>query len=245
MRKFEDPKNLQVHFLDERFYEVGDGQFYPSVTTILDVYPKGTAFLQWVKDVGNNARMIAERAAESGTKVHNACEMLMNGEELTWDDREYNFEEWNGVLRFHDFATRFKPHWEAIEVATISHKYRYAGTVDIVCLIGDTRWMLDIKFGNAIYDTYFLQLAAYRQSWEENNPEHPIHKMGVLHLKASTRTEGKKGSMQGVGWKVEQPKDSYDKLFDVFEKTLGIYFFDNPDPRPKNLTLPSVLKLDL
>ena len=88
-----------------------------------------------------------------------------------------------------------------------------------------------------------MQLAAYKQSWEETNPDHPIDKMGILHLKAATRTEGKPPAMQGKGWKIEFPKDSYEKLFHMFENTLEIYYFDNPDPRPKNLVLPSVVKL--
>lgn len=244
MRKFEDPANQRVHFLDERFYLHENGNYYPSVTTILEVYPKGPQFAMWLKDVGHSAPIIAERAAESGTKVHNACEKLIAGEELTWDDHVYDFNEWNGILRFHDFATRFTPVWEASEVSTYSLEYKYAGTIDIVCKIGDERWLLDIKFGNAIYTTYFLQLAAYRYSWQETNPDYPIHKMGILHLKAATRTEGKGKTMQGVGWKIEEPKESYERLFEIFHQTLKIYYFENPDPRPKNLILPSSIRLE-
>jgi hypothetical protein len=243
MRKFEDLKNKRVHFLDERFYEVGDNVFYPSVTTILGEYPKGTPFETWLKDVGHGAKAIADRAAESGTKVHDAAEKLMHGEEILWDDKHYDFNEWNGVLRFVDFATRFNPQAEAVEVTTISRKHKYAGTLDLVCVIDDTRWLLDIKFGNALYDTYYFQLAAYKQSWEETNPDHPIDRMGILHLKAATRTAGKGKTMQGKGWKVEEPKDSYDILLDQFNHALGIYYYKNPDPRPKNLILPSRVKL--
>ena len=240
---FVDHKANKIEFLDERFYLVGDDQYYPSVTTILDLYPKGPAFAQWLKDVGNSARIIADRAAESGSKVHKACEDLINGEVLEWDDKTFSFDEWQGVLRFFNFADRFKPEWEAVEVTTISHKYRYAGTIDIVCRIGDERWLLDIKFGNAVYTTYFLQLAAYKQSWDENNPGDKIDNMGVLHLKASTRTEGKGKAMQGVGWKIEQPKETYENLFEIFERTLGIYYFENPNAQPKNIVLPSKIKL--
>ena len=51
-----------------------------------------------------------------------------------------------------------------------------------------------------------MQLAAYRQSWEETNPDHKIDEMGVLHLKAATRTEGKPPAMQGKSWQVVKPK---------------------------------------
>jgi hypothetical protein len=81
MKKFEDIKNKRVHFLDDRFYEVEDDVYFPSVTTILGEYPKGPQFETWLKDVGHGAKGIADRAAESGSKVHDAAEKLMNGEE--------------------------------------------------------------------------------------------------------------------------------------------------------------------
>ena len=242
-RLFVDHEAKQLNWCDSRFYDVGDEQYYPSVTTILGSYPKGPQFEQWLKDTGQQAKHIAQRAADSGSKVHAACEKLMNGEELTWDDREYDLNEWNGVLRFVNFAERFTPEWEAIEVMAISHEHRYAGTIDIVCKIGDQRWLIDIKFGNAIYVTYYMQLAAYKQAWEEVNPDHKIDKMGVLHLKAATRTEGKPPAIQGKGWQLVQPKDSYEKLIDMFAHTLAIYNYDNPNAKPRNLVLPSVVKL--
>jgi len=242
-KAFVDVKNNRITFADQRFYQRSENIWYPSVTTILDVYPKGPAFIQWLKDTGQQAKYIAERAAESGSRVHDACERLMSGEELFWDDKVYSTEEWQGILKFHNFYTRFVNNVQAVEVSTFSDEYKYAGTIDLICTIGEEKFLIDLKFGNAVYTTYFLQLAAYRNSWNEQNPDHEIDKMGVLHLKASTRTEGKKGSIQGVGWQLIQPKDSYENLLEVFKKTLGIFNYENPDPRPKNLILPSVVKL--
>ncbi len=244
MKPFKSTDGQHVEFLDDRFYQVGEDTFFPSVTTILQTYPKGPAFLQWIKDVGNSAKQIAERAAESGTKVHNAAADLIAGEELIWDDHVHSFEEWNGILRFADFYTKFKPKILASEVTTISHKYKYAGTLDIVCEIDGKTYLLDIKFGNAIYDTYYFQLAAYKQSWEENGGV-LIDEMGILWLKAKTRSEGKKGSMQGISWQVVKPKDSYERLLEIFLKTLDIYTYENPESKPKNLVLPAKIKLDV
>ena len=242
MKPLKSTDGQHVEFLDERFYQVGEGEFYPSVTTILNVYPKGPAFLQWIKDVGNSAKLIAERAAISGTKVHKAAENLIQGEELIWDDNEHSLQEWEGILRFVDFYKRFAPKILASEATTISHKYKYAGTLDLVCEIDGETWLADLKFGNAIYPTYFFQLAAYKQSWEENGGA-KIDKMGILWLKAHTRTVGKKGSIQGVSWQMVQPKDSYERLLEVFLKTLDIYVYENPESKPKNLILPCKIKL--
>jgi len=242
MKPLRTTDGQSITWLDSRYYEIGEGEYVPSVTTILSLYPKGPAFEQWLRDVGNSAKQIAERAAESGNKVHKAAELLIQGEELVWDDKEYNLTEWEGVLRFVDFYTRFTPKVLASEVTTISHKYKYAGTLDLVCEIDGANWLLDIKFGNAIYPTYFFQLAAYKQSWEENgNPQ--IDEIGILWLKANTRTEGKKGTIQGKSWQVVKPKDSYERLWEIFLKTLEIYNYENPESKPKNLVLPARVKL--
>lgn len=37
----------RIDFLDERFYT--NDHFYPSVTTVLEVLPKGAGFYQWLK----------------------------------------------------------------------------------------------------------------------------------------------------------------------------------------------------
>ena len=70
------PKLSRIDLLDQRFYcftsENGNESYFPSVTEILSIYPKGHGFEQWLKDVGNNASGIADRAAEAGTKIHGA-----------------------------------------------------------------------------------------------------------------------------------------------------------------------------
>ena len=50
-----DTKKEQITFLDSRFYRTVSGLFIPSVTTVLDAYPKGAAYFQWIKSVGEDA----------------------------------------------------------------------------------------------------------------------------------------------------------------------------------------------
>jgi len=230
----------RVEFLDERFYVVGD-KYYPSVTTILENYPKGPQFLQWIKDVGNQARVIAERAAESGSKVHNAIEMLLSGAELVWDDKVYNEMEWLGVNRFMDFHTRFKPIPIGVEVNVFSKKHGYAGTADLPCEIDGEVWMIDHKFGNAIYSSYWLQIAAYKQAWEEQGNK-KIDRMGILHLKAKTRGP-RDGKMQGKGWQMVEPPKSFEHHWEVFLAVKKIWDEEHPDAKPRNRIYPSKLKI--
>lgn len=236
-------KAQQINFLDERFYLVREGTYYPSVTHILDVYPKGPAFQQWLKDVGNEAKTIANRAAESGSKVHKGIEDLIEGAELTWNENLWNEEEWKGLLKFKDFYDQYKPRIITNEYLTYSDTYKYAGTTDLVCEIGKDRWIVDFKFSNAVYESYFLQLLAYKLAWEQQNPEYPIDRVGILHLKAQTRGRGKSDVMQGEGWKLIESEDSFDTLKKIWLSVLDIYYYQNPDPRPKNVIYPSLIKL--
>jgi len=245
-RKFVDIELNRVSFLDSRYYLVGDEdnpRYLPSVTTILSVYPKGPAFESWLKDVGQSAGIIAQRAADSGSRVHDGIERLIKGEEIVWDDAEFNLEEWKGLLKYIDFNKRFKPNVLAAESVVYNTDMGYAGQVDIVCEIDGVRYLLDNKFGNAIYPTYWFQLIAYKHAWEEMHPDLPIDKVGIMWLKAKTRTEGRKGTMQGKGWQIVEPSDTHERLWDIFKKTLDIYKYENPNDAPKNVVLPFKVKL--
>jgi len=245
-RKFINIELNRLEFLDQRFYLVGDTDnptYLPSVTTILDVYPKGPAFDQWLKDTGAQAGIIAQRAADSGSRVHAGIERLIKGEEIVWDDKEFNMEEWQALLKYVDFNERFKPNVLAAESVVYNLCMGYAGQVDIVCEIDGVRWLLDNKFGNAIYKTYWFQLVAYKEAWEEMHPDLAIDKVGILWLKAHTRTEGKKGTMQGKGWQIVEPPDTHERLWGIFRKTLEIYKYENPNDAPKNVILPFKVKL--
>ena len=75
----------QVNVLDSRFYR-REGNYYPSVTSVLNYFPKNQFFHSWLKDVGHNSDIIANKAAGEGTQVHNAVDAFLNGAEITWID---------------------------------------------------------------------------------------------------------------------------------------------------------------
>lgn len=246
MEKFVRIKEDCIVFMDEHFYEVETDSgviYYPSVTGILSLYPKGYGFDQWQRDLGANAEIVAERAMAAGSRVHDGIEKILSGEELEWDGKNYQKEEWEGINRFKNFYDRFNPKVVAVETMVYSHQGKYAGTVDLVCDIGGRRWLIDNKFSKDVYKTHYLQIAAYKYAWDEIHPDYPIDEIGILHLRAQTKTEGRKGSIQGVGWKLDSPNDSFERLFGAFSKILDIYYFENPDPKPKNVELPSKIRL--
>ena len=61
-----------------RLYETPDGNFYPSITTVLSTRNK-KGLHEWRKRVGDDvANYVARKAAVRGTHVHHMCEDYLN-----------------------------------------------------------------------------------------------------------------------------------------------------------------------
>lgn len=237
--------NKQVNVLDQRFYR-RDKKYYPSVSSILNFFPKNAFFHSWLKDVGHNSDIIAQKAAWEGTQVHDAAEKLMLGEEITWLKEDgtvlYSLEVWKLILKFAEFWNKIKPELVATEYHLFSDEYEYAGTTDIICRIDGKLWLLDIKTSNSIHTSHSLQLAAYAKAWNETHSEH-IEGIGILWLKSSARSEGKNGKIQGKGWELKVI-NNIEENFLMFLKVYDIYKMENPDAKPYTETLPISIKLE-
>jgi hypothetical protein len=229
-----DPNSKRVSVLDNRFYTRFD-EYYPSVTNILQFMPKGKFFETWLKDVGHNADVIARKAANEGTQVHDAVERYVAGEKITWLNDEgysnYSLDVWKLILKFHEFWSIYKPTLLASEIHLFSDTYKYAGTCDLVVEIDGVRWLLDIKTSKSIHTSMDLQLAAYAQAWNETFEE-KIEKTGIIWLKSSKQKEGKKGTMQGKGWEIYQPPRTFEENLKLFHNIHELYRLEHPDPKP-------------
>ena len=234
----------QVNVLDSRFYR-REGNYYPSVTSVLNYFPKNQFFHSWLKDVGHNSDIIASKAAGEGTQVHNAIDDFLNGKEITWIDEfgnaKYNLDVWRMILRFADFWNTHKPELIATEYHLFSDEHKYAGTADLVVRLFDNIWLLDLKTSNSLHTSYDLQLAAYAQAWNETHNE-KVERTGILWLKASTRGEGKGDNIQGKGWQLKVV-DDIEKNFKMFQNIQEIYKLENPDFKTMTELLPTSVKL--
>lgn len=235
--------NKQVNILDQRFYR-RNGKYYPSVSSILNYFPKNQFFHSWLKDVGYNSDIIAQKAAWEGTQVHNAAEKLMLGEELFWLDDEgkaiYSLDVWRMILKFSEFWKKANPKLIATEYHLFSDQHEYAGTTDIICRINGVLWLLDIKTSNSLHTAYNLQLASYAKAWNETHNE-PVTNTGIIWLKSSVRSD-KKDKLQGKGWELKVV-DNIDTNFDMFLKVYDIFKLENPDAKPITETLPTSVKI--
>ncbi len=79
----------QITLPDSRYYR-RNGEYYPSVTYILNSYPKGKYFEDWLKRHGYTADYIVKKSAEEGTLTHELIEAYLNGEEINYLDSKGN-----------------------------------------------------------------------------------------------------------------------------------------------------------
>jgi len=241
-----DPESKRVNMLDNRFYSRNQ-DYYPSVTSILQFMPKGKFFETWLKDVGHNADIIAKKAADEGTQVHDAIEKYLKGEKIQWLNEEgysnYSMDVWKLILKFHDFWTTYKPTLIESEIHLFSDQYKYAGTCDLVVEIDNVRWLLDIKTSNSIHTSMDLQLAAYAQAWNETFEE-KIEKTGIIWLKSSKRGEGKGDKIQGKGWEIYEPTRTFEENLRLFNSIHELFKLEYPNPKPSSEQFPIEIQLD-
>lgn len=177
---------LQITTEDQRFYgrqvsvEWGGEKpreklwdYVPSVTWIAGYYPKNDRFISYVGRVGNEAATEAKEAGgEKGTKVHQAAKALLHGATVNIDTdcfegREgkpglLNAVEIECLLSLVDWLNATKPKIIAVEFTVWSEKYRYAGTVDLYCIIDGIHWIVDFKVSPQIYPSMEIQVSAYK-----------------------------------------------------------------------------------
>jgi hypothetical protein len=162
--------------------EPGPGA-YPSPSTILALV-KGDVSGGLADRIGEvAAEIFMANARDRGTRVHKACELYALGQSPK--DAAVNAE-----LEKQDLAyfTGFVNWWEQYnpvlldsELFVASHKYKYAGTLDLAVLLDGTVWIVDIKTGLDRVE-HGLQLKFYQQGYKELTGK--VARMGVLSLDA-------------------------------------------------------------
>jgi hypothetical protein len=223
----------QITLPDSRYYR-RNGKYYPSVTYVLNIYPKGKFFEDWLKKVGYASEHIVKRAAEEGTQVHELCELYLNGSELNFlsptGKPQYNPDIWIMFLRFVDFWEEYTPKLIETEVHLFSDKLEVAGTCDLIVEINDKLWLLDIKTSNQLHSTYELQTAVYGQCYQECYNKKVDH-YGILWLKSPKR-KSSKGKIQGKGWEVLKSERTFEENIDIFKTVKKLFDLENPTSTP-------------
>lgn len=231
----------RITFLDARGYYSESGEFYPSVTTVLSSYPKGYGYYEWLKTNGTDSDTILEEAGKRGTAVHNLTEHYDNGIEVSLLNEDgypaYAMGEWSMFEKYIEFRERFQFDIIHNEMNMVSEQYKLGGTLDRVIKMNGKNYLIDIKTSNNIWKQYWIQLAAYKMMFEGLHDE-KIDGIAILWLNAKTRSLGKAGSMQGVGYQflVEEDISVIDKYWKLFQATYTLWKEENGDIEPKEHT---------
>jgi hypothetical protein len=130
---------------------VRSGALVPMVEQDADAAVAFLKGLPWAK---------RDRAANLGTEIHEAIEILAQGK--PWPD-------WPLPIRphmdhFRAWAEAYAPEWIASEASVFSRSQAYAGTLDFIARIGGRTVIGDVKTGSGIYPEVAMQLAAYRHA---------------------------------------------------------------------------------
>lgn len=231
-----DKKNniVQITSQDERWYEK-DGVYAPSVTWVCGKYPRGIGFYRWLADKGwDEAEAIKEDAGAAGSKVHQAIERLVYGNEVsmstpfvntkTSQEEPLSVNEWQAVVSFRDWFEEVKPTILKSEFVVWSENPLYAGTVDLLVETGGEKWLVDIKTSQNVWPSHELQVSAYNQ----------IVKADTVAILQVGYARNKKG------YKLTEVEDK----FDLFMSTYNIWEHEHGGEQPKQIELPLSVKLE-
>jgi hypothetical protein len=174
-----------------------NGKSLPGTTTIISRFKDSGALLFWAFEQGKAAergeiqKLYDKRddAADAGTLCHLLVEKHINGEKFTieWlleqakQNQSIADQAAKGFSNYLQWETNSQIKIIAQEMELISEKYEFGGCPDAIGQDGQGRiCLVDWKTSNGVYPDYLIQLAAYKQLWEENQPDRPI--TGGFHL---------------------------------------------------------------
>jgi hypothetical protein len=236
----------QITLPDSRFYR-RNSKYYPSVTYVLQYYPKGKFFEDWLKKVGYSAEYIVKKAGEEGTQVHEMIEEYLEGKEMNFLNQfgspQYNPDVWQMFLRFVDFWETYNPKLIEAEVHLFSDELKVAGTCDMLCEIDGKLWLIDFKTSNHVQPTYQLQTAVYGQCYKECFGKE-VDNYGILWLKSSKRKANHE-KMQGKGWEMVLPTRTHEENLDIFRTVRRLFDLENPYEAPVFTSFKTQVKREL
>jgi len=150
-------------FKQERDFYLIDNKRYVRVTRVLDVINK-PEFIRWYAKHGYRGakEIMADRAA-FGTRVHKEIFNFLSGEHVWVDNEEMRVS----LKMFMDWAREHNLVPMELEVTVKDDNYKYAGTADYIGMCDGKKVLIDWKTSKALYDNYYLQIAAYWHAYEE------------------------------------------------------------------------------
>jgi hypothetical protein len=135
----------------------------------------------WIESVRKSAwkrdKELLKEAGDIGTRVHDAIDAYIKGEEPILDDVSRpgydNFRKWLDTSGVEMLAGD----------TYVAHcQLGYGGAMDALGKIGDSLVLFDWKTSNSMRETYPLQAAAYALAFEDTYPKHNISRAFVIRI---------------------------------------------------------------
>jgi hypothetical protein len=171
-------------------YKLNNGDKVPGVTTIIGRFKDSGGLLYWAFEQGKAAERgeistlyeKRDEAADAGTLAHLMVEGYINGDPyIPPPKNDIGKQAIQGFENYLRWQEDNKIEVIKQEMSLVSETYKFGGCPDALGI--DSRrdlCILDWKTSNSIYPDYLIQIAAYRQLWEENYPDELI--TGGFHL---------------------------------------------------------------
>ena len=171
-----------------RLYETPEGNFYPSITTVLSIRKKEGLF-EWRKKVGNEvANYVSGKAARRGTKVHQMCEDYLNNMNTNFPDKfnehKNDFLPWCLFGQLKEKVLNNIDNIYVQEASLYSDKYKIAGRVDCISQYKGVPSVIDFKTSTKERsdnwnENYYIQGTAYSEMFHERTGI-PISQVVIL-----------------------------------------------------------------
>lgn len=254
---------IQITTFDERWYarqsenketKLPEFKFVPSVTFVTHSYPKGLGYMKWLANKGwDEAEAIKTLKGNKGSKVHQAIDQIINGEEVRFDSKFLNREsdreeeltqqEADAILSYLAWRAEIDKEHDleviANEVTLFSDIHDYAGTIDFLYKLTHktskeiSYWLIDFKTSPDVYTEHIIQVSAYKQTIVngentfEGLPEGADLKLGILNV----------GHRNKCGYKFTEVADK----FDLFLNTKEIWAYEHGTEKPHQKDYPIIL----
>ena len=207
--------------IDDSHYYFINGEHVPAVTRVLDeAAPVAYGLKQFfLRSTPESAEKKLRETGDFGSMIHGVIERLLKGEKI--DLEEYSTKAKQHLCSFVQWFEDFKPDAKSIQTehTVASLKYKVAGTLDLACRKDGELWIIDFKTSAGIYHNHELQLAAYKELYEE------MHEVKVDHT-GILRT----GSRHKVGYEFKEVDRPFAHFKAVYDSFLNLHNGKIPPP---------------
>jgi len=160
----------EIQVIDgKRFYVTPEGNFYPSITTVLSLQDK-PGIDKWREDVGEKeAKRISKESMRIGTAVHQMAEFYLSNYIIKLKNEDKKIVDTFNRLRF---LLGNINNIVGLEIPLCSDLLRVAGTTDCIAEYNGELSIIDFKTSRKPkkeewIDDYYMQTFAYKLMFEE------------------------------------------------------------------------------